>query len=88
MRVTPAPLRVKPALPGSVIRDPQTRQKLPDEGAVVPDTSFWRRRLRSGDVVLVKESPVPPPDRATPTGLEPVTPLTTRADSTTKEKKS
>ncbi len=35
------------------VRDPVTRQLLPDEGKEVPDIRFWHRRLRDGDVELV-----------------------------------
>ena len=34
-----------------VVRDPRSRDKLPPEGAKVPDTSYWLRRLECGDVV-------------------------------------
>lgn len=50
-------MRVRPAIAGTLIRDPHTKRALPVEGGRVPDSSFWRRRLRSGDVVLVAESP-------------------------------
>ena len=43
-------MRVKPA-PPRMVRDPLTRQLLPEEGREVPDNQFWRRRLRDGDVV-------------------------------------
>jgi hypothetical protein len=46
-------LHVKPRIPGAIIRDPHTKRALPDEGGRVPDTTFWRRRLDQGDVVLV-----------------------------------
>ncbi len=50
---------VKPA-PGLKVRHPQTRQHIPVEGVEVPDTdSYWVRRLRSGDVVLVKPAAAP-----------------------------
>lgn len=65
-------MRVKPAHPSAIVRDPHTKRPLPAEGDDVPDTSFWHRRLRDGDVVLVT-------DRATPTGNEPIAPLTTRS---------
>lgn len=55
---TIARMNVKPAKPGTVVRDPQTYERLPDEGAEVPDTSYWRRRLDQGDVVVVE--PVAP----------------------------
>jgi hypothetical protein len=48
-------MRVRPAKPGAIIRDPDSYQQLPAEGGRVPDTTFWRRRLRAGDVVLVTE---------------------------------
>lgn len=65
-------MKVKPARDGLVIRDPHSRQPLPAEGGNVPEDSFWVRRLNDGDVVLVEDAPT------APTGLEPVTPLTTR----------
>ena len=45
---------VKPA-PGLKVRDPDslTRAHIPDEGMEVPDTNYWRRRIKSGDVTLV-----------------------------------
>lgn len=46
-------MNVKPTTPGTVVRDPITMQRLPDEGAEVPDTEYWRRRLAQGDVVEV-----------------------------------
>ncbi len=64
-------MRVKPADPNAVIRDPQTKRPLPPEGGEVPEDNFWLRRLRDGDVVRVHE-PTPP------TGNEPIAPLNTR----------
>lgn len=62
---------MKVILVGPAFRDPVTRQVLPVGVAIdVPETVFWNRRIRAGDVVL--QSPEPP------TGLEPVAPLTTR----------
>lgn len=66
-------MRVKPATPGAVIRDPHTKRPLPAEGGEVPDNTFWRRRLMAGDVVLVAAS-----KPSNPTGREPVAPLITR----------
>jgi hypothetical protein len=43
---------VKPA-PGLKVRDPDTRLHIPDDGAEVPDTNYWRRRIKAGDVSLV-----------------------------------
>lgn len=63
-------MKVKPANPAAVIRDPHTLRALPPEGADVPETPFWFRRLRAGEVVRV--------DDVAPTGREPIAPLTTR----------
>lgn len=38
--------------PGSVVLDPETYQRVPPQGQDVPDTEYWQRRLRDGDVVL------------------------------------
>lgn len=64
-------MKVKPVDPNAVIRDPVTMQPLPAEGGEVPDNIFWNRRLLDGSTVRIDE-------RATPTGREPVAPLTTR----------
>lgn len=64
-------MRVKPADPTAVIRDPHTRRPLPAEGGEVPETNFWMRRLLAGEVVRVDAT-------ASPRGNEPVAPLTTR----------
>lgn len=53
-------MRVKPA-EGRAVRDPQTMQLLPDEGAVVPDDDpFWTRRVLDADVEIMPDDP--PPD--------------------------
>ncbi|MEX3690820.1 DUF2635 domain-containing protein [Paraburkholderia sp. BR14263] len=46
-------MHVKPAA-GLKVRDPDLRDFLPDEGRVVPDSQYWLRRLRDGDVVPVE----------------------------------
>lgn len=40
---------------GLSVRDPVKGVALPVEGAEVPDSIFWRRRLRDGDVSTVEE---------------------------------
>jgi hypothetical protein len=40
---------VKPK-PGLKVRDEMSRLHLPEEGKEVPESSYWLRRLRSGDV--------------------------------------
>ena len=66
-------MRVKPAIPGRVIRDPHTKRQLPADGGDVPDNAFWRRRLMAGELELVVDA-----KPSKPTGREPVAPLTTR----------
>lgn len=59
--------------------DPHTRRSpfigadgKPVETADVPETSHWIRRVMSGEVARIAET------EPTPTGSEPVKPLTTR----------
>lgn len=63
-------MKIRPKA-GMTVRDPHTKQPLPPEGAEVAEDTYWLRRLRSGDVERMDEA-------SKPTGLEPVTPLTTR----------
>lgn len=42
---------VKPAA-GVMVRDPVSRVHLPVEGREVPESSYWIRCIRSGDVVV------------------------------------
>jgi len=44
---------VKPA-PGLQVRDPVTKFPLPPEGREVQPTSYWLRRVASGDVELTE----------------------------------
>ncbi|WP_317201482.1 DUF2635 domain-containing protein [Janthinobacterium sp.] len=41
---------VKPTS-GLVIRDPDLLDRIPEGGREVPDTDYWHRRVRDGDVV-------------------------------------
>lgn len=43
-----------------VVRDPDMKDLLPPEGRDVPDTDYWQRRLRDGDVVFA-QPPAPAP---------------------------
>jgi len=42
---------VKPAADGLVVPDPDTHRSLKAEGEWKPETMYWVRRLRDGDVV-------------------------------------
>jgi hypothetical protein len=53
---------VKPA-PGLVIRDPDMLDYLPEAGRAVPETDYWHRRVRDGDVVAA-QPPVEDPAKA------------------------
>lgn len=44
---------LKPAAPHLVVRDPETRQLLAADGEPKPLSTYWCRRLRDGDVVVV-----------------------------------
>lgn len=44
-------MNLKPARPGLVVRDPVSMTPLPAEGKSVVLDSYWRRRLKAGDVV-------------------------------------
>jgi len=56
---------VRPAHPDLLVANPEARppmpRHLPPEGAEVPDTEYWRRRLRDGDVVEAAPEPEPAP---------------------------
>lgn len=53
-------MQLKPAKPGSIVRDPITHVPLPEEGRRVPNNSFWRRRVKAGDAVEVLAAAPPP----------------------------
>lgn len=56
-------MKLKPAREGLAVPDPERGDMLPRAGRTVPLNSYWRRRLRDGDVVEVQGSapsdPVP-----------------------------
>ncbi len=43
---------IKPAA-GLPVLDPITRRPIPDEGIEVPESTYWLRRVRGGDVSVV-----------------------------------
>jgi Protein of unknown function (DUF2635) len=48
---------VKPAPGRAAVRDPVTLQHVPEEGREVPEVSYWVRRVRGGDLVVVSPPP-------------------------------
>lgn len=48
-------VKVKPSKPGVLVRDPKNMRFLPADGAEVEMSSYWDRRIRSGDVVVLSE---------------------------------
>lgn len=59
--------------PGLRVLDPDTLQPLPESGALVPDTSYWRRVVARGDAaetpptsVDVAATPLAAPAPASP----------------------
>lgn len=53
MSLPPNTVRLKPANPDLIVRDPVTAQRLAKTGEAKPLNAYWRRRLRDGDVVKV-----------------------------------
>lgn len=50
-------LRLQPAQAGTVVRDNETGRLLGATGALVPNNSYWRRRLSDGSAVAAPEPP-------------------------------
>lgn len=46
---------LKPA-PGRLVRDPFTLAKLAPEGEPKPQDSYWLRRVKAGDAIVVEPS--------------------------------
>jgi hypothetical protein len=46
-------VKIKPSVAGLVVRDPKTGDRLPDEGKKVSLTSYWRRRIKDGSVIVI-----------------------------------
>ena len=47
-------LKIKPKVPGTVVRDPVTFLKLKDDGEEKNINSYWLRRMHDGSVVECK----------------------------------
>lgn len=47
---------------GLIVRDPATKRIIAAEGSEVPQSGYWMRRLRDGDVEITK--PVAPSAKA------------------------
>ena len=51
-------MKIKP-FAGRTVRDPRTMVVLSPKGEVKPRNSYWLRRLKAGDVVVVQENVKP-----------------------------
>ena len=51
-------IKVKPARPDLIVRDPITMQKIPVEGAEIELNSYWQRRIQDKDLVVIGDEPV------------------------------
>lgn len=49
-------MKVKPAIPQTIILDPVNGQRLPVAGGEVPANDYYMRRLRDGDCVPVDDA--------------------------------
>lgn len=47
-------------------RDPHTKRRLPAKGGLVPDNTFWNRRIRHKEVKKAKAPTAPRKPRAQP----------------------
>jgi hypothetical protein len=62
-------IRIAPAQ-GRMLRNPDTGERIPAEGALVRRSPYWRRRLQDGDAVVLSDA-----DAATsPEAVAPATP--------------
>lgn len=57
-------LTLRPA-PGITLVDPETGTAIPEAGATVPTSSYWRRRLKDGDAVLIAQAATTTPTKKT-----------------------
>lgn len=44
---------VQPTRPNLIIRDPKNKIPIPREGKFVNETTYWRRRIKDGDLVII-----------------------------------
>jgi len=47
---------LKPAKSGLIVRHPDTKRPLKEEGQEVKKSTYWSRRLREGSVVEIKKA--------------------------------
>lgn len=64
-------IMITPAVHRRVI-DPKTNQVLPEGTTKVESSSYWLRRIRQGDVILVEEKPEQPVKKQKTVKTDPV----------------
>lgn len=47
-------ITIRPARAGLVLRDPDTRLAIPEQGVEVTLTPYWRRRVEQGDAQIAE----------------------------------
>lgn len=68
------PLHLAPTDPAVPVRDPATGDPLPESGARVPASGYWRRRLADGDVRRIAPPAPPKPASPKPAARRPAAP--------------
>jgi len=72
---TMASLKIKPQ-PGILIRRPENGVPIKPEGETVKNNSFWRRRIKTGEVILLSgpdgiSNPAPAAEKPKPDSAKP-----------------
>jgi len=49
---------IKPSSKGLTVRDPISKDILPETGDYKPIDKYWKRRIMDGSVILVEEKPI------------------------------
>lgn len=61
---------LKPAKQGLIVRHPETKRPLKEEGEEVKKSSYWLRRLKEGSVIEDKKAEAKPKPKAMPAKSE------------------
>ena len=56
-------IKILKPIGGAKIRDPKTKEFLPEDGRRVEMTTYWNRRIQDGTVTVVSEAPQYKPEK-------------------------